>query len=350
MTSTTAPTRTCSAIPTNRTATRCTVPWPASRCGTGPTRRSLLRVTAALAATGSLAGASGCGLVNPTGASAQGPTGTASTVPSRVLAMFATEADHALVLGLPVIAAFSPNGKDFPRYQGDRLRGATPINSFDDPDFDAIISAEPDLILVASPDLYEPDVMDTLRKIAPVHAMADHPQDDWRTALRSLAELVDRTDVAETFIADYDARSAQLRERVQERWGGSPFAYLGPLGSAQFYVAQPEMLTNTILHEEMGLPFASAVPPSIAERRMDISYEELGLLDDADLLLVRTNPVAGGIEIDTAQLEGLQAAPLWDRLPAVAAGHVFLIDAYLFYTSPLTAHANLDWIEKTLLA
>ncbi|PWJ47723.1 iron complex transport system substrate-binding protein [Quadrisphaera granulorum] len=350
MTSITAPTRTCSAIPLNRTAARCTAIWAATRCGTGPTRRSLLRVTAALAATGSLAGASGCGLAHPTGASAQGPTGTASTVTSRITAMYATEADYALVLGLPVVASYSSNGKDFPPYQGDRLAGATPISSFPEPDLDAITSTEPDLILVPSPDLYEPDVMDTLRKIAPVHAMSEDAQDDWRKALRSLAELMDRSDVAEQFIADYDARSAQLRERVQERWGGSTFAYIGAMGTGQFYVAQPEMLTNTILHEEMGLPFASAVPPSVEERRTDISYEELGLLDDADLLLVRTNPVEGGTEVDTAQLQELQSAPLWSRVPAVAAGHVFLIEGDIYYTSPLTASANLDWIEKTLLA
>ncbi|PWJ47725.1 ABC-type Fe3+-hydroxamate transport system, substrate-binding protein [Quadrisphaera granulorum] len=319
--------------------------WP-----TGPTRRSLLRVTAALAATGSLAGASGCGLAGQAGPSTQEPAGTASTVPSRVMAMYATEADHALVLGLPVVAAYSPNGKDFPPYQGDRLKGATPISSYPEPDLDAITSAEPDLILVASTDLYEPDVIDMLRKIAPVRAMADDSQDDWPTALRGLAELVDRTDVAEQFIADYDARSARLRERVQERWGGSSFAYVGPLGGGQFWVGEATMLVSTILHEEMGLPFASAVPPSIAERRLDISYEELSMLEDADLLLVRTNPDEGGIAIDTAQLQEFQSAPLWDRLPAVAAGHVFLNDVYLYYTSPLTAQANLDWIENTLLA
>lgn len=74
------------------------------------------------------------------------------------------------------------------------------------------------------------------------------------------------------------------------------------------------------------------------------------MLNDADILLIRTDPRPGTAEVDPSAIEQITAQPLWAALPAVRAGDVFTIPGDLFYPSPLTAEANLDWAEANLLA
>lgn len=97
------------------------------------------------------------------------------------------------------------------------------------------------------------------------------------------------------------------------------------------------------------MPHASVVPPTVAERRTDISYEEMGLLSEVDVLLLRVNPRAGSTELNREQTVAITGAPLWATLPAVRDGAVFEISGDLFYGSPLTAQANLDWAGANLL-
>ena len=67
------------------------------------------------------------------------------------------------------------------------------------------------------------------------------------------------------------------------------------------------------------------------------------------MLLLRVNPLEDSAEPDREETAALTGSPLWQTLPAVKAGATFLIDGDLFYSSPLTAQANLDWVEQHLL-
>ncbi|WP_380164916.1 ABC transporter substrate-binding protein [Jannaschia sp. R86511] len=328
-----------------------------------PSRRALLA---------GLAGLGGAGLLSACGSSASvagsvpspsaGGSGAAQpgasarpadlpTDPERVVAMYATDADYCLVLGLPLVGSYSTSATDFPPYQADRLSGVQPLVTFPEPSYEQIAALRPDLVFHGAAS-YSPDQVEPLQAIAPLFAFDDRYVDspDWRATLREAAAVFDRVGEAEEFVAAHDARAEELRARTAERWDGASFAYMGPIEPGVFYVAQANMQTNLTLVEDLGLTLADAVPATVEERRTDISYEEMSMLADADIIIVRTNPREGTVDVDTEATEQITGSPLWPGLPAVQAGNVRTISGDLFYTSPLTAQANLDWAEQQLLA
>ncbi len=326
-----------------------------------PSRRSLLGGLAGLSglgllsACGSSPGSSAPGSVAPSGRPSPGAAAPGiPTAPERVVALYATDADYCLVLGLPLVGSYSTSATDFPPYQADRLEGVQPLVTFPDANYEQIAGLRPDLVFHGAAS-YSPEQIEPLEAIAPMFAFdaeyVDSP--DWRATLLQAAAGFGRSDVAQQFVADHDARAEELRSRMDDRWAGASFAYIGPIEPGVFYVAQANMQTNVTLVEDLGLSLAEAVPATVEERRTDISYEEMSLLQDADILVVRTNPREGTVEVDTEATEATEqitGSPLWAGLPAVQAGNVFTISGDLFYTSPLTAEANLDWAEQELLA
>lgn len=92
------------------------------------------------------------------------------------------------------------------------------------------------------------------------------------------------------------------------------------------------MQTNYTLNEDLGMPHAAVVPSTVEERRTDISYEEMGLLSDVDVLLLRVNNPTNSPTPDRTQVGRITSAPLWAGLPAVQTGAVFEIPGDLFYT------------------
>lgn len=325
-------------------------------------RRSLLGGLTALTGLGLLsacgsstdaasagAGASSSGTAGPS--SGPAAPGQVHADPERVVAMYATDADYCLVLGLPLVGSYSTSATDFPPYQADRLAGVQPLVTFPDPNYEQIAALRPDLVFHGAAS-YSPDQIEPLQAVAPLFSFDEDYVDspDWRATLLEAAAVFGRTDVAERFVADLDARAEGLRARVAERWEGAAFAYIGPIEPGVFYVAQATMQTNLTLVEDVGLGLADAVPATVEERRTDISYEEMSMLHDADILIVRTDPREGTVEVDTEATEQLTGSPLWAGLPAVQAGNVLTISGDLFYTSPLSAEANLDWAERELLA
>lgn len=317
------------------------------------TRREFL---AALAAAGLLTACSSTASTAPPARTAPyvGPFGPVDIPldPQRVVTMYATDTDYALVLGLPVVGASTGQATTtaFPPYHAGRLDGVTPLVTFPEPNYEAIAAIGPDLLFHGSA-TYSPEQAEPLSAIAPVYAFPESLDEEsrWRPLLAEAAGLFERDEVAAAFVTAYEERAAGLRERIQARWGGATIAYVAPFETDTFYVAQKNMQTNYTLHEDLGMPHATVVPATVEERRTDISYEEMGLLAAVDVLVLRVNNPTNTAP-DRGQSAGLTGAPLWATLPAVAAGAVFEVPSDLFYTSPLTAEANLDWAEQNLLA
>lgn len=271
--------------------------------------------------------------------------------PQRVVTMYATDTDVALVLGLPLAEAYAGAPGAFAPYQAGRLSGVTPVTTWPDPDYETIASLGPDLVLHID-GYYSPEHQETLTGIAPVLALPEElaGASEWRPRLAEVAALLGREDAAAAFVAGYEERAATLRDRIQARWGGASIAYVGPIEPGVFYVAQANMQTHQTLSEDLGMPLASVVPPTVETRRTDISYEEVGLLADVDVILLRVNPRTDTVDPDPDASRAITSSPLWASLPAAQSGAVFEIPGDLFYSSPITAEANLDWAERNLLA
>lgn len=325
---------------------------PPAVCALG--RRSFLGGAAALALTGCVSNV-------PPNADDAGETVPVDTrfgvrsvprKPQRVVSIYDTSADFALVLGLPLVAlgGSGPAGRDLAAYQrGIGLERLPKFSAYPEVEVETLLGFQPDLVL----DDFALDSKQaaTVSAAVPVFTFKQEPGEtvDWRVLLRQMAEVFGAEAAAEAHISAYDQRVAAIREKVQARWGGASFAYVGPYGNGTYYIAQANMTTNQVLHDDLGLTFAKAVPPTAEERQVDVSMEKIDELDDADLLLLRTNPKEDGTGLDENAIRQFTESTLWQRLPAVRKKQDYLIDGALFYTSPRTPGANLDWVEKNLL-
>jgi len=274
--------------------------------------------------------------------------------PRGVVAGYTTDMDVALVLGLPLAGGPGARGlatQAFAPYQpADRLADVTRVTTYPEANFEQIAALRPDCIIdsaEADPRRYE-----LLSEIAPTFNFNPvlYPRNtpvDWRGALLAVGDAFGRRERAEREIATYEERAAALRERLAERWAGATFVTLGSWQPGLVLVTDRQMHPALILAEDLGLTPAPVMPEAFDDRP-NLSLERLDLLD-ADLLFVRVEAAEEGAARDRAALDGVQASPLWQRLPAVEAGNVVEYDAELFYASPLTANAFLDVVEAALL-
>jgi iron complex transport system substrate-binding protein len=262
--------------------------------------------------------------------------------------------DVALVLGLPLVAgpgARGLAGQAFAPYQpAAALADVAKVTTYPEVNFEQIAAVNPDCII----DSAEADLRryELLSQIAPTFNFNPvlYPPDapvDWRGALLAVGESFGRGERAVAEIAAYDELAAALRGRLAERWAGATFVTLGSWQPGLVLVTDRNMHPALILADDLGLTPAPVMPERF-EDRPNLSLERLDLLD-ADLLFVRVEAAEEGGGRDRATLDGVQASPLWQRLPAVAAGNVVEYDAELFYASPLTAAAFLDVVEAALL-
>lgn len=165
--------------------------------------------------------------------------------PSRVVSIYETDSDVALVLGLPLVGAGSRSLTAFAPYQADRMGGVQPLGSlFGETNYERIAAMRPDLV-VHLDGLYVREQREPLLGIAPVLALSEAQSElRWRDRLREVGGALDRAQAAEAFVVDDDRRATALRERVQARWAGATIAYVGPMDAGQFYVAQQNMQMN----------------------------------------------------------------------------------------------------------
>jgi ABC-type Fe3+-hydroxamate transport system substrate-binding protein len=279
--------------------------------------------------------------------------------PRRVVPGYTSAMDFALVLGLPMAAGtglFGAATEDYPEYQLEaypekledlEIVQANPAN------YEQIAASEPDCILdnVAA---FDEERYEKLSEIAPPYVYSDYEQAEglsdpgksvWREPLRRIGRAFGRETRAERFIADFEARAAELNKRMAERWGDAKFAFAEPNAEGVYVHGTLRDPMSQVLFEDLG-----ATPASLLTRdSQTLSLEALPEID-ADVLLVSIRPQEGSLKRDTETVAPYVDSPLWQKIPAVQKDRVYRFDAELHYTSPLCAQAFLDFVENSLLA
>nr|WP_240895329.1 ABC transporter substrate-binding protein [Kineococcus siccus] len=258
--------------------------------------------------------------------------------------MYPTDTDAALALELPLVAAPGARGtaaQPFARYQADQLAGVTRITGGFEPNWEEIAALAPDLVLdsVLSPE--DRQAYDRLSELAPT---LSYGTQDWRENLRTVAAAVGREDAAARAVAAVEARAADVRAQVGDRWRGRTAAsvFVQPDG---LVVADADAQVSRLLEQELGLTLHPLV---VREgERTALSFEQVSLLD-ADVLLVPVYPSETSLDRDRGALDDLARQPLWATLPAVLAGQVHEFDGELVYASVGTVSALLERLREVL--
>ena len=259
--------------------------------------------------------------------------------PQRVVALDENALDVALALDVkPVGALASRGGTDIPEYLKAKSGKIAIVGSVREPNLEAILVLQPDLIL--APSELPKAQYDRLSLIAPTIVPKGGSFQDWRNVSGIYAQALNKQDEGAALAEEIDTRLADLRERLPRhpqvsviRWNPQgPF-----IMSSRLFVGQ--------LLDAIGLK-PNELSTQTKKPHTDIlSLENLNKAD-ADWIFLATLNSDGRKALEEARKQ-----PAFNRLEAVRSGRLVSVDGQIWSSSAgyLAAHHILDDVEKALL-
>lgn len=259
--------------------------------------------------------------------------------PQRVVALGDNALDAALSLDVqPLGTLASRGGNDVPEYLKTKAGKIALVGSVREPNLEAILALQPDLILASSE--LPSELYAKLSQMAPTIVPKGGTFQDWRVTYNTYALALDKTEQAEQHIAEIDKRIDALRQHLPQgqkvsvvRWNPQgPF-----IMSSHLFVGQ--------LLQSMGLQASELATEQKRKPHSDIlSLENLSKVDADWIFLATLNP-DGRKALDDARQQ-----PAFTRLNAVKNNRVISVDGQIWSSSSgyLAAQHILDDVEKAL--
>lgn len=220
--------------------------------------------------------------------------------------------DILSILGYSVIGTANSDAYDYtklPSYLEDTLKDAKILGYSlqDTVDIESVLELNPDLIFISKT---QEKVYEQLKNIAPT-VMIELEQIDWKQDLHKLAEILNKQDVANEWISQYEKNAQQKGEEIKNTYGEDT-TYLALLASGgQLFVFDAAGI-GSILYDDMGLSKPQNLPEQTNISLPVISYEGLSEIDSDYLILVGTD----------TDVENLKQSPIYQNLRSVKNGNV----------------------------
>ncbi len=258
--------------------------------------------------------------------------------PGRVVTLAESALDVSLAVGVtPVGTTASRGGDSAPAYLGDTAAGIPIVATVAEPNLEAILEAQPDVIL-ASAGMAQ-DQYDALTAIAPTVVPEASTGGDWQAPLHTYAEALGADGELTTALDDVTTRAEALAEE-------------GSLeGSAAVlrWMANGPVLMNSALMPGSLLQTAGATPVEAADlgtrpHSDPLSLENLAQVD-ADRLFLAAFGADG-----TGALEAARSQPAFTQLAAVQNGTTTEVDGSVWSSAagPIAADLVMDDIEAAV--
>ncbi|MCB9541371.1 MAG: iron-siderophore ABC transporter substrate-binding protein [Myxococcales bacterium] len=248
--------------------------------------------------------------------------------------------DELIAAGVRPHAAAGNGALGFEPHLAEHLRGTVLVDvTAGGPDLETLAAAKPDLIIAV---WYWQGNQAQLEAIAPtVVLQPGHWY--WRERFLDVAALVGRLDEGKARLAAVEARIATVRERIHRRVGDGTVAMLRVF--AREYRLYGHGYSGPLLYGDLGLR-----PPRLIAEVGDtrdltrLSLEGITTLDADHLLLM----YEARVPISRYELDRLLAHPVWQRLPAVRAGHVYPVPDLLMRGGVISREVILDELATLL--
>ena len=187
------------------------------------------------------------------------------------------------------------------------------------PSLEKILMLKPDLILGYE---WQESFYPQLSEIAPTVVVNPFAGgNDFKRNFRQLAEILDKSNLAESIFAEYDEQIQNFQQRFREKLKNKTVSFLSFSGSA-FHVYGLEDIFITSVMNDAGLQFIPAYKELRDDALFNMSIEVLPDWD-ADFLfleLYQQESIEG--------LASLAKQPLWSTLNAVRNDQVYIMTEY----------------------
>jgi iron complex transport system substrate-binding protein len=261
---------------------------------------------------------------------------TVPAKPQRVVTLSESALDVALAVDVtPVGTTASRGGDAAPAYLGEEATAIPVVATVREPNLEAILEAEPDVILAAAG--LEQAQYDSLAAIAPTVVPEEAERGDWAAPLHTYAqalgadaELTEELDsITERASAVSDAGGLQGSAAVV-RWAAN-----GPV------LMNAANMPGSLLTAAGATPLQAAVDLGERPHSDPLSLENLAQVDAARLFLA-----AFGTD-GAAALEAARSQPAFAQLEAVRADAVDVVDGSVWSSAsgPIAADLVMDGIE-----
>lgn len=297
------------------------------------TRREFVLAVAAIGLLAACGGDDGADAGSTTAATRTitTPLGTYEipTSPRRVVAIDnRLDLEPALALELPVIAYSMDAVNPWVPVGSDAIQISSPVN------VEQVAGLEPDLIVcVNTRDEYW--LAPGLEEIAPI--IPTDFEVDWRTNIEQLARWLGRTARLDDLLAAYDEAVHTVRARHGRIIAERSVAVVQYDDSWGFAMQHSMQYLQPQVIADLGGRLLD--PGSGVADDGSFSTENIDVLDDADLIMFVGS-------VDGQLPPGLADNPLWQRVPAVAAGRLLVTEGNTNYGSVYTATQLISDLER----
>lgn len=261
--------------------------------------------------------------------------------PKRVIASYLE--DNLVALGITPVAQWSVNdGKSIQDYLQGNLKDVPTIPH--DLPVEAVMSFNPDLIIVDSATAVEGSKYEQYSKIAPTYVIRKENNNDWREELLKVGEVFGKEDKAKQVLEDYEAKAKAAKEKIHNSIGDESAAAIW-LVNNQFFMVSETASSGAVLYGDLGLKTPSLVKEISNTATGDwsaVSLEKLAQLDADHIYLLNSDKGNGS---------DMLKDPLWKNVPAVKNNHVyeFTSDTSWLYSGAIANGQMIDDVLKTLV-
>ncbi|MFC7302945.1 ABC transporter substrate-binding protein [Streptomyces monticola] len=237
--------------------------------------------------------------------------------PKKVIALSEMDLDSSLALGVEPVGLTAGRGqKGAPEYLAKQAKDIPVVGAVTGPDIEKVLQAKPDVILAGQ--LADPQVLKQLGEIAPTVVTIGKDK-DWKKALSLTGQVLGKKNEADTFLADYDKKAAEVKKGLGDKAGATvSVARYSAKGTA---VMQQGVFISDVL-KDLGFKRPGIQNEKGQGHSTPLSDEDLKQID-ADWLFIGTLASTG----KDADLFGeLKQKAAYKELGAVKDGHVTEID------------------------
>lgn len=252
-------------------------------------------------------------------------------IPAEVNKVFAPNMEDSLLkLGVKPVAQWA-NGKLGHSYLQEELEGI-PLIDFSGglPSPEALMSYEPDLIVLHTETYAADGTYEKYAKIAPTYVFKN-ASGNVEKSLTTLGDLLGKASEAETALQNYQQKASEAKAKLGSVVGDKNVAIIrfAPRGVS---LMGGNYLCGYVIHQDLGLGKSKLVEN---ENAANISLEILPQLD-ADYIFV-----INAYDQGTERMKEMTESPIWKGMPAVKNGQVYEADNEYWLGSGLIAYEKI---------
>jgi iron complex transport system substrate-binding protein len=258
--------------------------------------------------------------------------------PQRIVDTTAFYTGYFLALGVKPVGVLA-GAADNPYFEG-MLDGAEIIGDELSPE--SILALNPDMIIVYA----GAENVDKLKEIAPVVAI-QYGAKNYKDQMIDFGKLTNKNDEAKAWVAQWEAKIAELKPQVQAVVGDKTVSILNPYAGGLYVFGHNYGRGGEIIYGEFGLKAPAEAQKEAIDSGTGWASISLEKLPEFAGDIIFTCPWSG----DTTDPKIVYDNPIWEGLPAVKAGNVFQLNPNAdTYNDPVSLEAQLEFISTSLLS